>query len=245
MKNILIITALGCLFACSNVHNVDEKKVITKSILSDTITVNYFGTDDGPKKIRFDSSFVVESIQVSYPGHIPADNRMAVINFYDNGASVVSIDTTSIYTTDKFIGQFLHGNQSITYSDLNQSCDSLDVWFQAYQTTHGTFKIIGHYSSDDDFEVVNIDLTDDVRENTLTLIGSHKIKSIKAQSYSVASKSFKIINNDSTINISDTFSVTNIKDYTPNQTSSTVTFKMISPVSSEYGFASFVVVVEK
>ncbi len=253
---LVLITVFGCDTAYdSKVGNAGLKSLYDSKIenvrlnsLNDTtITIHFSADAIGPQIIKFDSSFVVESITTSYPGITPNDQRMAITQFYDHSHSPMftPYPDTTYFTIDQFIAQFLFGNQSITYSDLNKRCDSLSVWFQAYPETFGTFSIVGHYSNVDNNEIIQIDLDDDTRSKTLQLTSSYKIKSIKAQQYGQTNKIFSIINNDSTINILDQFSVTNVKTYIPDEFSTNLTFSMVSPITSEYGFASFIIVIEK
>lgn len=179
--------------------------------------------------INFDSSFVVTSINVSYnePASIFTTQRMFDAEFIDNNYSSILQYDTVITNNPQVLYGFLFQTQNITFDSLYKRCNTLYLWGQPNSNLFTTFTIKGHYSTDDDNEIITVLLDDDgATTSILELNDTYKIKSIKVQHVGRSNRSFSILNNDSTISISDNSSVTNVKDYNLNQPSNSLTFSM-------------------
>lgn len=219
----------------------------------DTTIVVQFTTTEW-KEIDFDSSFVVKSISVNYnePTSRYATQRALMVQFIDNGYSSVLLSDTiteGSYVATQNMFHFLYQTQSMSFLNLNKRCNQLWVFGQPNTGRVFTFTIIGHYSNADDNEVVMVYLDTDNSTDTIEFNSLYKIKSIKAQHYGKSNNSFSILSDNSLINISDNSSVTNIKDYTPDEFVNTLAFTMTTQIPSNnfylYGPVLFTVVVEK
>ena len=238
---ILSLITFIAFVGCSNKDEVAELKL--KSGPADT-TITVYSDGNGVEEIFFDSAFVVNSLSVSYSGGANQSQRMAIAQFSDNNYVSVLQDDETGYALPQKIYNYIEGTHTITHPNLNKRTDYILLWAQAYTGLQAAFTITGHYSTDDEFEVITVYMNDDEPSKVVEFNDDYNIVSIKAQRHGFNNTDFHIENDNLTIDIDDESSVHNIKDFAPNQVSNELTFTVdVDP--NEWSFWFFTIVVEK